>query len=114
MTLDKFLKKLISQPELIEFTETMSVIESDYNFTEVAFSNGKQRNAAGENSGSCKLFSFAKLNGLTKDQTLACFGAYYREDVLGSPDGDDHQNIRQFMINGWSGINFSATALSVK
>ena len=114
MTLDNFLQKLNTKPESIEFTETMSVIESQYHFTETAFTNGQQSNAANENLGSCKLFSFAKLNGFSEVQTLACFGAYYRDDVLGHPDADDHQNIRQFMINGWSGIQFSAEALTAK
>ena len=114
MTLDKFLEKLNAQPESIEFTETMSVIENQYQFTETAFTNGEQSNAAGENSGSCKLFSFAKLNQLSEAQTLACFGAYYRDDVLAHPDADDHQNIRQFIINGWSSVKFSAEALAIK
>ena len=114
MTLEKFLEKLNTQPESIEFTETMSVIENQYQFTETAFTNGEQSNAAGENSGSCKLFSFAKLNQLSEAQTLACFGAYYRDDVLAHPDADDHQNIRQFIINGWSGVKFSAEALTIK
>ena len=114
MTLDKFLEKLNAQPDSIEFTETMSVIENQYQFTETAFTNGEQSNAAGENSGSCKLFSFAKLNQLSEAQTLACFGAYYRDDVLAHPDADDHQNIRQFIINGWSGVKFSAEALTIK
>jgi len=114
MTLDKFLEKLNRQPESIEFTDTMSVIENQYQFTETAFTNGEQSNAAGENSGSCKLFSFAKLNQLSEVQTLACFGTYYRDDVLAHPDADDHQNIRQFMINGWSGVKFSAEALTIK
>ena len=114
MTLEKFLEKLNTQPESIEFTETMSVIENQYQFTETAFTNGEQSNAAGENSGSCKLFSFAKLNQLSEAQTLACFGAYYRDDVLAHPDADDHQNIRQFMTNGWSGVKFSAEALAIK
>ncbi|TEW51323.1 HopJ type III effector protein [Psychromonas algicola] len=114
MTLEQFLQKLDTKPESIEFTETMSVIENLYDFIEVAFTNGQQSNAAGENSGSCKLFSFAKLNGLSEAKTLACFGTYYRDDVLGHPDANDHQNIRQFMINGWSGIQFSAEALIAK
>jgi len=114
MTLEKFLEKLDTKPQSIEFTETMSVIENEYDFTEVAFTNGQQSNAAGENSGSCKIFSFAKLNQLSEAQTLACFGTYYRDDVLGNPDANDHQNIRQFMLNGWSGIQFNAQALTAK
>ena len=111
MLLSDFLTKLNTQPETIEFTDTMAVIEANYTFSETAFTNGQQNNAAGENSGSCKIFSFAQLNGLTEQQTLACFGIYYRNDVLGNPDASDHQNIRQFMINGWSGIRFDSAPL---
>ena len=114
MLLSDFLTKLNTQPETIEFTDTMAVIEVNYTFSETAFTNGQQSNAAGENSGSCKIFSFAQLNGLTEQQTLACFGIYYRNDVLGNPDASDHQNIRQFMINGWSGISFDSAPLVSK
>jgi hypothetical protein len=30
-----------------------------------------------------------------------CFGAYYREEVLGDLEGTNHQNIRNFMKSGW-------------
>jgi len=114
MLLTEFLNKLTMQPETIEFTDTMSVIETNYVFTETGFANGSQQNASGENNGSCKIFSFAQLNNLSEAQTIACFGRYYRDDVLGFPDANDHQNIRQFMINGWSGIHFDSVALSPK
>lgn len=114
MLLKKFLEKLSATPESIEFSETMAVIDKCYSFTETAFVNGEQSNAAGENNGSCKLFSFATLNQFDKAQALACFGAYYRDDVVKNPDGSDHQNIRQFMINGWDSIHFSGQALTEK
>jgi len=57
------------------------------------------------------LFSFAKLQGLTEEQTLACFGIYYRDDVLKNPDADNHQNIRNFIKTGWAGIEFDDLAL---
>ena len=112
MTIDDFLKKLKETPEKIEFSELMDVIDAHYTFSETSFDNGSLQNKAGENSGSCKLFAFAKLNQLTKQQTLACFGAYYREDVLQNPDLDNHQNIRNFMQSGWAGIQFEKAALS--
>jgi hypothetical protein len=56
-------------------------------------------------------FSFAKLNGLSKEETLACFGAFYRNDVLQNPEGTDHQNIRNFIEFGWDGIEFEGQAL---
>ncbi|PKF62221.1 type III effector [Psychromonas sp. psych-6C06] len=114
MLLPAFLEKLNTQAESIEFSDTMSVIEENYQFTETAFTNGNQSNEAGQNSGSCKIFAFAKLQKFSQQQTLACFGQFYREDVLQHPDATDHQNIRQFMINGWEGIAFSAPALSAK
>jgi hypothetical protein len=68
-------------------------------------------NESGTNEGSCKIFAFAQLNDLSVEQTLACFGKYYREDVLENPEGNDHGNIRNFMISGWEGVKFSCEAL---
>jgi hypothetical protein len=112
MLINTFLDKLNNAPESVEFTDTMAVIEKNYTFSEVAFSNGVQKNEAGQNSGSCKLFAFAQLHKLTETQTLACFGTYYRNDVMKNPEAHDHQNIRQFMISGWSAIIFSAMSLT--
>jgi HopJ type III effector protein len=114
MTLDALLKKLSNKPDTIEFTDTMAVIESLYVFTPTAFRNGELENAAGQNNGSCRLFAFAKLQDLNKEQTLACFGAYYRKDVLGHPEGTDHGNIRNFMKYGWDGVVHAAPPLRAK
>ncbi|MDB4335190.1 HopJ type III effector protein, partial [bacterium] len=65
-------------------------------------------------NGSCKLFAFAKLQGFSKEETLTCFGGFYTKDVLGNPTGDDHQNIRNFMVYGWDGIQFQQEALKEK
>ncbi len=111
MNLETFFTKLETTPESVEFAETMAVIDEHYTFTETAFSNGSLENQAGENSGSCKLFSFAMINDMNKAQTLACFGHYYRDDVLNNPDASDHQNIRNFMNTGWQGISFAGNAL---
>jgi HopJ type III effector protein len=114
MTIPAFLEKLNQTPEVITFAETIAVIEANYSFTPTTFSNGDQINNAGENSGSCKLFAFAKLQNLSPTQTLACFGAYYFDEVLGDPEGINHQNIRNFMKTGWDGIQFGGEALVLK
>jgi len=106
-----FLKQLEENPKSITFQETINVIEENYDFVPTAFKNGNQHNNTGENNGSCKIFSFAKLQNLSKETTLACFGSYYFEDVLKNPDGNDHQNIRNFIQNGWGGIQFEGEAL---
>lgn len=114
MTKEEFITKLKSEPANVSFQDTMNVIETNYSFEETSFGNGQITNEAGKNSGSCKLFSFAKLNNLSKEETLACFGDYYNIDVLQNPNGDDHQNIRNFMQFGWGGISFEKEALTSK
>jgi len=109
-----FLQKLKQHPESISFEETMAVIEGNYDFKATTFNNGDIINKSGENNGSCKLFAFAKLQGLTEQQTLNCFGLYYRDDVLKNPDGIDHQNIRHFINSGWSAIKFENQPLTLK
>ena len=114
MKLENFLQRLNDAPDNIAFADTIAVIDALYAFTPTAFANGASRNEAGQNNGSCKLFSFARLHQLTPQQTLACFGDYYRKDVLGNPQGTDHQNIRNFMKSGWEAIKFEGKALEPK
>lgn len=108
------IEKVKTTPQDVNFKEVISVIENEYDFTPTAFTNGEQANAVNENNGSCKIFSFAAINQLNEEETLNLFGDFYRVDVLQNPQGDDHQNIRQFILNGWKGIVFSAQALTIK
>lgn len=114
MKLNDFMNKLKDAPDSVEFSDTMAIIDALYDFTPTTFQNGEVLNATGQNNGSCKLFAFAKLNDLTEQQTLNCFGAYYRNDVLKHPDGSDHQNIRNFIKYGWAGIQYDALPLTAK
>ncbi|QXP90751.1 HopJ type III effector protein [Methylococcus capsulatus] len=106
----------IRQGDRIAFTDTVEAIDSAYHFTPTEFRNGRGDdvviNPAGTNSGSCKIFGFARLHRLSVTETLALFGDYYWEDVLGRPDGDDHRNIRTFMKYGWEGISFPESPLA--
>ncbi len=118
MTVDELIKKINTEPGSIDFTEVMNTIEAAYSYTPTRFHNGigstAISNEAGTNEGSCKIFAFGRLNHLDEQQALACFGKYYREDVLGHPDNDDHANIRHFMLHGWAGIHFEGEALHPK
>jgi len=96
----------------VSFEQVMQVISDNYSYTPVSFKNGELLNEAGTNEGSCKIFYFAKLSELTEQQTLACFGRYYQDDVLQNPQGSDHGNIRNFMKTGWQGIEFKSVALN--
>lgn len=108
------LDKIHNSPESISFAEVIAHIDTNFDFTPTRFINGNTVNEAGQNNGSCKVFSFAQLNHLNQNQTLVLFGDYYRIEVLGNPEGSDHQNIRNFMLSGWTGIKFEGEALISK
>jgi hypothetical protein len=118
MTVDELIEKINTEPDSIDFTEVINTIEDAYKYTPARFHNGTgsqaTTNEAGTNEGSCKIFAFGRLHNLNEKQTLACFGKYYREDVLGHPDNDDHANIRTFMLHGREGIRFEGEALHPK
>ncbi|MBU3070975.1 HopJ type III effector protein [Aestuariicella sp. G3-2] len=114
MSIDDFLNTLRNTPDTVDFTDTMAIIEANYQFTPTRFKNGDLTNEPEQNQGSCKLLAFAKLQGLDAEHTLACFGQYYRQDVLNHPEGTDHQNIRNFMKHGWEGIAFEGEPLTPK
>ncbi|WP_409991373.1 HopJ type III effector protein [Chryseobacterium sp. Leaf405] len=103
-----------NSPETIDFKDVIAYIDENYNFTPTKFTNGNTVNEVDQNNGSCKVFSYAKLNDLSKEDTLNLFGDFYRNDVLKNPEGTDHQNIRNFMEFGWDGISFEGVALSKK
>lgn len=105
------LEQLKNFPETINFNDVIVFIDENYNFKPVRFVNGTIVNEANQNNGSCKIFSFAKMNNLSEKDTLALFGDFYRNDVLQNPEGEDHQNIRNFIKYGWNGIQFTEDAL---
>jgi hypothetical protein len=117
-TLDKLIDLIKSNPEATEFQEVIDIIDANYHYTPVSFTNGPADdciiNEAGKNEGSCKIFSFAQKHRLNELQTLNCFGRYYREDVLKHPDNTDHANIRSFIRHGWKNIHFQNSALAEK
>lgn len=114
MELTTFLEKLSQSPEKVAFSDTMAAIDASYDFEPAKFTNGGTVNEANQNNGSCKIFAFGLMNSLSKQETLACFGSYYREDVLEHPENDDHQNIRNFIKSGWDGIHFESASLIEK
>ena len=118
MQVAEMLEQIKNNPKDVSFEEVMSVIGENYDYQPVAFTNGIEGdqviNKAGDNEGSCRIFAFAKLNNLDESETLACFGTYYRNDVLKNEEGTDHSNIRTFIRHGWAGIHFDEPALVPK
>lgn len=111
MTLNELLEQL--KAKQIQFKDVLAFIEEGYNYTPSAFTNGTQSNSENENQGSARVLYFAQLNNLSADDTLCLFAEHY-DAVLETPNNTDHQNIRQFMHNGWDGVQFEKPVLSVK
>lgn len=92
------------------FTDTLELIGQTFDYQPAGFHNGPLFNAAGENEGSCRVFSLAQYCNLNEADTLRLFAEHYQQ-VLDEPAGDSHGNIRQFMATGWSGIRFDESPL---
>lgn len=114
MDLQEYIFKLKNLPENVSFEDTVFIIDKYYIFKPTEFKNAEILNNIDENNGSCKIFAFGLLNKLNESEVLHCFGDYYRKDVLKDPFGVNHQNIRSFIKNGWSAIQFEKEALSLK
>lgn len=115
MTIDEFVTRLGQAPDSIEFEQTMQLIEQHFDYQPSRFSNGPElSNAAGTNEGSCKIFALGTLLSLSEAQTLACFGRFYRHEVLQQPQAKNHGNIRAFIAHGWQGIQFDRMPLQQK
>lgn len=108
------LRKIKDCSKDIKFATIIDYIDAYFDFEPCAFLNGTLENAAGQNSGSNKVFQFGILEKLNKEQTLACFGEYYQIEVLGKPDETNHQNIRNFMEYGFDGLKFETLTLRLK
>lgn len=97
----------------IIFADVLAFIDDNYNYTPTAFTNGNQENAIDQNQGSAKVLAFAQLNDYTENDTLKLFAEHYKV-VIETPNGTDHNNIRQFMQNGWNGVLFENDVLTKK
>ncbi|MCL2439248.1 MAG: HopJ type III effector protein [Alphaproteobacteria bacterium] len=90
-----------AKPGKATFNDVIAYIDSQYDFTPRYFTNGNTLSAINKNFGSQKIFSYAKILGCDKEETLALFCEHY-EAVLANPTGTDHANIRNFQRFGWT------------
>ena len=97
----------------LPFKEIIAYIDENFEYTASSFKNGTLMNAESENQGSAKTLYFAKLNNLSVEDTLRLFAEHYQA-VLGDKEGSSHQNIRNFMQNGWEGVEFEKEVLQGK
>lgn len=102
-----------SKANQLQFQNVLDHIAANYTYSPAAFQNGNVKNAVTENQGSAKVLYFANLHNLSHADTLLLFAEHY-QNVLDDPAGEGHQNIRQFMANGWNGVFFDAVVLTGK
>lgn len=111
MSLNNLLESLRAKQNL--FQDVLTFIEERYTYSPSAFKNGTQQNAENENQGSARVLYFAQLNNLNREDTLRLFAEHY-DAVLSTPNATDHQNIREFMKEGWAGVQFEKPVLTEK
>ena len=109
MTLTEFLHA-IKQPEH-RFADTLTFIDRHYHYTACDFDNAGLHNSVGSNPGSCKILGLALLEQLSTEDALLAFAEHYQQ-VLATPDGSDHANIRQLLKHGLASVHFSQLPLS--
>ncbi len=80
-------------------------IYDKYERSPVRFTNGPIQNATGENAASAAIFAFGMMTDLDEEETLSLFGEHL-QTVLDNPDGESHENIRQFMKTGFRGLSY--------
>ncbi|MAD46231.1 MAG: HopJ type III effector protein [Oceanospirillaceae bacterium] len=95
------------------FADTLSFIDTWFEFTPTAFRNGNVSNSADQNQGSARVFALAERLALSTEQTLRCFGEHYR-DVLATPQADNHHNLRRVQAEGLSNIEFDHFPLQAR
>ncbi len=112
MTQEEYLEALRSGAKM-QFEDLITLIGRDYDYTPASFTNGDLENSSDENQDSAKIFCFAAIHQLTQLETLHCFGQHY-QTVLNTPNDNNHQNIRNFIIYGWTGLKFNSPVLKPK
>ena len=94
------------------FNETLSFIETWFNFTPSAFSFGELSSSPEQNQGSCKILALAQCCSLTQEQALQCFGEHYRH--LADSPASSHLNLRRLQHSGLTEIHFEHFPLTAK
>ena len=113
MNTKQYLENLKSGVQM-KFSDFLDLIEQEYTFLNIAFTNNGLSNSKDENQGSAKVFCFGLMHLLDEKDVIRCFGEHYKS-VLESPeDVTSHLNIRIFLKIGWKGVSIDKKALSVK
>ena len=95
-----------------KFSDVLAHIEARYQHTQQLFKMVHSKTLLLKIKAVQKFF-FCQVTRLDQAQTLSLFAEHYAS-VLATPEGTDHQNIRQFMQNGWDGVKFEGQALTEK
>ena len=101
----EFAERIKKGGSVKNFDETLSLIDTHYNYFAVPFTCGDAVNPPNVNTGAAKVFSFGLMTKMSVDETLKLFGEHY-DSVKSNPNGSDHANIRNFIKKGWAGSTY--------
>ena len=109
----QYLENLKSGVQM-KFSDFIDLIEQEYTFSNIAFTNNGLSNSKDENQGSAKVFCFGLMHSLDEKDVIRCFGEHYQSVLVLPEDVTSHLNIRNFLKMGWKGVLIDKNALSVK
>ena len=99
--------------QYLRLSAILAVIRMFYLIEPQEFEVGSYHNALGDNLDTLAIIGYAEVHHLTDSETLAMFCEAYTE-VLNSPDGDNHPNIRAFMDVGHKGFRLKFFPLQLR
>ena len=111
MEIEQLTPAFLRENPTTPFVAILAYIQANFSYTPQSFQNGTKLNLASENQGSAKVLFFAKQANWSAEDTLLLFAEHY-QDVVQNPTGTSHENIRQFIQNGWEGVKFDGNVLS--
>ena len=113
MNTSEYLELLRSGVKM-DFSDFTNLIDQEYEFLNVSFTNSGLVNSKEENQGTAKVFCFGLMYSLSESETLRCFGEHYHSVIDETENHNSHLNIRSFMSNGWKGVLINQSALKPK
>lgn len=95
----------IDMRNTLPFSSSIFNIHNEYKYTPKPFEIEYIRSEGKGTEGSAKILAYAQINNLNTEQTLFLFGEHY-QNVLDTPNGDNHKNIRALIKYGIAKVTF--------
>ena len=112
MNTKQYLENLKSGVQM-KFSDFPDLIEQEYTFSNIAFTNNGLSNSKDENQGSAKVFCFGLMYSLDEKDVIRCFVEHYKSLLESPKDVTSHLNIRNFLKMRLEGVSIDKNAFQL-